>query len=115
MTSSFGVDRHLSYAHLLTHFFKEAGIDLTIGGAPLSTKETVGSATLHAMNYCYFQTERGWIRLTDIPAGVEYGGYESPHDSDSDDEGNDGQHTARNNEEVHLEIPAPQPSFEAPS
>ncbi|KAK9104548.1 hypothetical protein Scep_021392 [Stephania cephalantha] len=81
MTSSYSTDRHLSYAHLLTHFFDEASVDLNMGGAPLSMKETVGSATLHAMMFRYVHLERRWIWLVDIPAGVEYGRYKSPHDS----------------------------------
>ncbi|KAK9125571.1 hypothetical protein Scep_014417 [Stephania cephalantha] len=119
ITSSSSTDRHLPYAHLLTHFFEEVGINLIKGNAPLSTKETVGSVTLHAMKYSYVHIERRWIRLADIPTSIEYRRHESPHDSDPDlqfnereyleydmlflqhDEENDGQHTSQDNEEVH--------------
>ncbi|KAK9132963.1 hypothetical protein Scep_012491 [Stephania cephalantha] len=129
MTSSSGVDRHLPYTHLLTHLFEEAGINLTMAGALLSMKETIGSTTLHAMKYHYVCIERRWIRFVNIPAGVEYGGYKSPHDSNSDvqfdereyfdyimlflqqEEGDDGQHSAQDDEEVHQEIPVSTTTF----
>ncbi|KAK9128464.1 hypothetical protein Syun_017261 [Stephania yunnanensis] len=72
-----------------------------MGGASLSMKRIVGSATLHAMKYRYIRTEKIWIRLANIPRNTY------------NDEGNDDQHITQDDEEVHQEIPAP-PTMEAP-
>ncbi|KAK9137892.1 hypothetical protein Sjap_008486 [Stephania japonica] len=83
MTPSPVAIRHLPFAHLLTHFFEEVGVDLALGGKPLSGIETVGAAILLAMKNRYVRPARSSICEEDIPAG-HYGEYESPHDLNLD-------------------------------
>ncbi|KAK9157760.1 hypothetical protein Scep_004334 [Stephania cephalantha] len=82
MTSTCSSGRHLPYAHNITSYLESAHVDISLGGRPLSTYDTIHMATLKAMKYRYIRHAQRWIREEDIPDGQYYAGYESPLPTD---------------------------------